>query len=272
MTEILTQRKYAWIRDINTPVGQPAKGQIMCPCKNAPFTYFNASQGNITCNCGAVYTWDGCTVSPAPSSPSVLPSLTLPQGSPADKNQSKRWIPKGYELLSVIAGGEAVVYGKDRAAIAYSGARGKHDFYGTFTSVQQRDEYISRYASGIEKRIVRKAEEAAQKKAFVHSYVVGDIVHASWGYDETHNDFWQVVEVKGASVVLRKVNTERTQDTGYMSCCVKPIPGSFVSGESPITKRVMGWEAGQKGYIRIEPGISASYSEPGRTYHESWYA
>ena len=51
--------KRAWVRLADIPPGQPAPGHITCPCGNAPLTRFDPSQGNVICNCGAVYTWDG---------------------------------------------------------------------------------------------------------------------------------------------------------------------------------------------------------------------
>ena len=51
--------KRAWIRDPNAPVGKPALGRINCPCGQAPLSAFSPEQGDITCACGTVYTWDG---------------------------------------------------------------------------------------------------------------------------------------------------------------------------------------------------------------------
>ena len=38
------------------------KGRLQCPCGNAPASEYNPSQGNITCACGTVYTWNGWIV------------------------------------------------------------------------------------------------------------------------------------------------------------------------------------------------------------------
>ena len=60
--------KRAWIRDTSVPVGKPAQGRINCPCGNAPLTDFNAAQGNIICDCGIEYTWNGYVVyTPTPT-------------------------------------------------------------------------------------------------------------------------------------------------------------------------------------------------------------
>jgi hypothetical protein len=64
--------KRAWIRNQDVPAGQHTKGRINCPCGQAPESDFDASQGNVTCACGTVYTWGGWVVSVAPTSPTSL--------------------------------------------------------------------------------------------------------------------------------------------------------------------------------------------------------
>lgn len=51
--------KRAWVRDPNVPMGKLAKGRFNCECGNAPLTDYNKSQGDVLCNCGICYTWDG---------------------------------------------------------------------------------------------------------------------------------------------------------------------------------------------------------------------
>lgn len=54
--------KRAWIRNPDIPAGQPAPGHISCPCGHAPESDFSPENGNVTCACGVVYTWDGWIV------------------------------------------------------------------------------------------------------------------------------------------------------------------------------------------------------------------
>jgi hypothetical protein len=55
--------KVAWIRN-PAPAGESAPGHLACPCGQAPETDYDPAQGNVTCACGAVYTWDGRVVDP----------------------------------------------------------------------------------------------------------------------------------------------------------------------------------------------------------------
>ena len=57
--------KRAWIRN-DEPPGHPAPGHISCPCGNAPVSWYRPEQGNVICECGTVYTWDGWIVNRRP--------------------------------------------------------------------------------------------------------------------------------------------------------------------------------------------------------------
>jgi len=67
---------------------------------------------------------------------------------------------------------------------------------------------------------------------------VGDILHHSWGYDQTNCDFYQVVEVKKASVVLRKIGAKRVDGSeGFMSESLMPEKDAFITeGYHALTK------------------------------------
>ncbi len=81
----------------------------------------------------------------------------------------------------------------------------------------------------------RKRQARAQ---FQNPYKVGDILHHSWGYDQTNCDFYQVVEVKKASVVLRKIGAGTVPGSGgFMSECLMPVKDAFIpQGSQALTK------------------------------------
>ena len=76
------------------------------------------------------------------------------------------------------------------------------------------------------------------KKRFQNPYKVGDILHHSWGYDQTNCDFYQVVEVKPASVVLKKIKAETVPGSeGLMSESLLPVKDAFITqGNHALTK------------------------------------
>jgi hypothetical protein len=63
MTTTAKLTKVAWIRAEGYPQGRPAPGRLNCPCGKAPLSEFDSEEGNVTCACGSVYTWDGWVVS-----------------------------------------------------------------------------------------------------------------------------------------------------------------------------------------------------------------
>lgn len=76
------------------------------------------------------------------------------------------------------------------------------------------------------------------KSQYQNPYKVGDILHHSWGYDQTNCDFYQVVEVKKASVVLRKIGTKTVSGSeGFMSESLMPVKDAFIEkGTQALTK------------------------------------
>jgi hypothetical protein len=87
-----------------------------------------------------------------------------------------------------------------------------------------------------------KQEAVSAKKAFVHSVKVGDVFGTSWGYEQTNREFFQVVEVKGKSVVIRELAQEggRADDPGFgpMAGTTRYIKDKFLNDEL-ITKLVL---------------------------------
>lgn len=79
------------------------------------------------------------------------------------------------------------------------------------------------------------ADQAKRELAPVPTAHVGDILDVSWGYEETHIDFYQVVDVNGATATIRKIGKTVERSDDY-SDYVVPKPGTFV-GE-PKKKRI----------------------------------
>ncbi|MDP2729159.1 MAG: hypothetical protein Q8O55_01595 [Dehalococcoidales bacterium] len=84
----------------------------------------------------------------------------------------------------------------------------------------------------------RKKTKQEARARFQNPYKEGDILHHSWGYDQTNCDFYQVVEVKPASVALRKIGTNIVPGSeGFMSESRLPEKDAFVAnGTQALTK------------------------------------
>lgn len=140
-----------------------------------------------------------------------------------------------------------------------------------FRSTERMFEHADNFLADIEKRREFKAQRAAEKKAREeearNDVSIGDIFVASWGWEQTQVDAYQVVGKKGsASVVLREITTAVVPDSEqFMSQSVLPVPNAFISDET-ITKRVGAYGITLNSY-------SSAYKWDGeRSYHNSWYA
>jgi hypothetical protein len=77
-----------------------------------------------------------------------------------------------------------------------------------------------------------KQARAAAAAAFRHSFVVGDIVINTWGYEQTNADFYQVVSVTEKTISIRAIEDTVTE-TGFMCGHAVPRPDVF-KAESPV--------------------------------------
>lgn len=98
---------------------------------------------------------------------------------------------------------------------------------------------------------------------------VGDIVYNSWGYEQTNIDFYQIIKVLNASVIIRPISSEIVEGTeGNMCANVKPVPNSFVGDE--IRKNVIFY--GDKYYLPSKFGSITKYENGDEGVYSSWYA
>jgi hypothetical protein len=111
----------------------------------------------------------------------------------------------------------------------------------SFSSEEKREEYIDRVKRETDGKIAGKQEEKYQKKKlvgeWVNSHKVGDIFSTSWGYDQTNVDFYQVVEVKPKSLVLRELR-QNLKESGFMCGTVTPIKNDF-NGDAFLSKIIL---------------------------------
>ena len=83
-----------------------------------------------------------------------------------------------------------------------------------------------------------KERKRLARARFQNPYKMGDILHHSWGYDQTNCDFYQVVEVKKASVVLRPIGAKTVEGSeGFMSDSLMPNRDDFITkGHHALSK------------------------------------
>lgn len=112
-----------------------------------------------------------------------------------------------------------------------------------FATLEKAHDYIYRLTVA-EKRIGEEkaaAREAAKKP---HTLAVGDILYTSWGYEQTNVEFYQVIELKGKTVVVVREIKREIIESSYMAGNVIPVPNAFIG--DAIERR-----ANPNNYLRI---------------------
>ena len=100
----------------------------------------------------------------------------------------------------------------------------------------------------------------------------GDILVASWGYDATWQDFYEVIAVTPSSVKVRKLKAERQRALNWDRAIVKPLIGQYTDDEI-LTRKVKDYGDGEY-YIKVKDyclAVSGRY-EVGAEYVESIYS
>lgn len=125
--------------------------------------------------------------------------------------------------------------------------------------------------NNINDRINRKEAEKDLKKNYKTSLKVGDIMHGSWGYDMTINEFYQITEIKNKTVTLREIGVER-KASGYYYEDVKPEANCFVGEPIKRILQVRFYDGKPYEYIKLSDVCNLTKCEnTDRYYYENHY-
>jgi hypothetical protein len=123
---------------------------------------------------------------------------------------------------------------------AFSGKRKKPDFHYIFRDLERANRYVAEWYIGIQASEKRKAScRAARKSAMAKpqtTLCVGDVLMASWGYDQTNVDYYQVTKLIGKRTVEIRAISKETKDVAWMQGECVPRKNHFI-GE-PMRRRV----------------------------------
>jgi hypothetical protein len=135
-------------------------------------------------------------------------------------------------------------------------------------------EWINKVEININAEKARKEQKKIAQKNMKHNFKVGQVLYNSWGYDQTNIDFYQILEVKEKSIILREIASSYVAGSeGYMCASVKPVMNAFV-GE-PILKRVVvsvAYNGDVSYYIKAKHGCFCEYAASKEGVYSSWYA
>lgn len=141
-----------------------------------------------------------------------------------------------------------------------------HARYSFFTQ-EKREEWINEEKEKHDEHEKRKIEYREERKQ-PHGLSVGDILSASWGYDQTNVDFFQVVAVRGKMVDVRAIKAS-VKDTGFMCGDATPIPNQFIENEKILSRRPSVYQG--VAHVKIHESATATKWD-GKPEGCSWYA
>lgn len=113
--------------------------------------------------------------------------------------------------------------------IAFVGKSNKPLWNYRFKDDAQRQRTIEEAIKSRKRVKEDKDKRVQERREYQHPYKVGDILDTSWGYDETHVDFYQVVEVRGKVLIIREI-TQRVDHETQGAEYVVPAKDSFTGG------------------------------------------
>jgi hypothetical protein len=141
----------------------------------------------------------------------------------------------------------------------FSGKRMMFDFFYSFKTQEAANAYLDKRQAELEKCAARKAErkaEKAEKMAQPHKLKVGDVLKASWGYEQTNVDYYEVIKLSGKRTVTLRAIAQDSMDTGWQRGRCTPVKGHYI-GE-PLNRRVL--ESGDA--VKIKSYMYASLKKP----------
>ena len=113
----------------------------------------------------------------------------------------------------------------------FGGKRTKPDAYVRYSSPEKALERVAKAQAMLAEATARKAAQRAAEAAQASPLRVNDVLMASWGYEQTNIDYYQVIATRGKrTVTLRKIGQQRQVDGFEQGQCV-PAVGHFI-GES----------------------------------------
>lgn len=146
--------------------------------------------------------------------------------------------------------------GSSYEVVAYSGRRMKPDFYYRFRSLSEANSYVESWASGQYNHALEKQERKERKKELNKKaqelVSVGDIFKASWGYEQTNIDYYQVISMTGKRTVeLRKIAGNMIERSYGDQGRKVPVPDEFVGEAFSRQISVSQWSKNDKVHVNV---------------------
>lgn len=145
---------------------------------------------------------------------------------PRIKPKREHYIPAGAVKVAH-RHSSAVAWLYDRAGkpcvVAFHGRQQKPALFLRYNSAAARERNLVAFFAKVQEREAAIAAHQAKPRGLE----VGDILRASWGYDQTNIDWYEVTALVGAQMVeLRELDQERAETGSLVGHCV-PLVGCY---------------------------------------------
>ncbi|MEI7605852.1 MAG: hypothetical protein WCJ64_00575 [Rhodospirillaceae bacterium] len=183
-----------------------------------------------------------------------------------------RYIPAGsVEVKDDQSDGVVYVYATNGIfyGVAYHGKSSKPDWHYRFRNQADREKSIAKYFEGRRATVAAAEQRKADRKSATHGLTIGDILVASWGYEQTNINYYQVTATPTDKTVEIRAIAKSYEETGWCRGQSTPCPGQFI-GEAVRYRAA-------KGQIKITDYKYAHKLAPEangtfRSHYESSYA
>ena len=115
-------------------------------------------------------------------------------------------------------------------AIAFAGKANKPLWNYVFNSEASRQKQIDDTVAARRRLFEHKQKQQEERRSFRHGFQLGDILVASWGYDQTNVDFYQVTDAGEKEIVLRAIGSKVVREERGADY-VMPVPDKFIGPE-----------------------------------------
>lgn len=149
------------------------------------------------------------------------------------------------------------------SVMCYIGAAGKAAFYESYRTAEQRDKRVADTFAGLERSEVARRERKSERSR-PHTVKVGDIIHHSWGYEQTQCDYYQVLAVTAHGATIQAIAGEPVPGSEGRDCCRMVAVKDKFCGE-PFRVRIDGY-----GHVGLPHGSARVWD--GTAKYCSWYA
>jgi hypothetical protein len=124
-------------------------------------------------------------------------------------------------------------------AIVFKGKQSKPILYQKFRSDAQKRSALNEEIKGNRAWMEHKKKKQEERKSFSHGYKEGDFLYSSWGYEQTNVDFFQVIGLKGKSIIIREVMPREARSSRTQHYLV-PWRNRWVRGSQPMKRTPRG--------------------------------